>query len=332
MPGASRPAPGIRSLRRPVATLGPVTSSVWPAAEIVEFGRETLAVYDYGPPPGRSLGDVVLLHGMTDVARSLEPVADSLCDRYRVVLYDARGHGRSSHPGAYSVLHHVADLHTVLDRLELADPILVGHSLGGHTVANHAGLFPDRVRAVVLLEGMGPPARLRPVDPTERLAQTRTMVESLATSRPPRPVADLDAATERLLAAHGRLDRDRARVLAAEGTRPGPDGGLVWRHDDRTWHWVTSIDQVALEERWGAITAPILAVSGTEAWDTWWATPRGPDRLRIRMTDQEFAERLALFADIEHVDLAEAGHMVHFDQPDRISELVDEFLRRRLET
>ena len=298
---------------------------------MVEFGREALAVYDYGPPPGRSLGDVVLLHGMTDVARSLEPLADSLRDRYRVVLYDARGHGHSSHPGAYSVLHHVADLHALLDWLDLTEPILVGHSLGGHTVANLAGLFPDRVRAVVLLEGMGPPAQMRSPEAAERLGQTRTMVESLATSRPPRPLADLDAAAERLLAAHGRLSRERARVLAAEGTRPGPDGGLVWRHDDRTWHWVTSIDQVALEERWAAITAPILAVSGAEAWDTWWATPRGPNRLRIRMSDSEFAERLALFADIEHIELAEAGHMVHFDQPGRISELVADFLQRRLE-
>ena len=299
---------------------------------MVPFGRETTAVYDYGPPAGRSLGDVVLLHGMADVARSLEPLADSLRDRYRVILLDARGHGRSSHPGAYSVLHYVADLQAFLDRFGLDRPILIGHSLGGHTVANHAGLFPDRARAVVLLEGMGPPAQLRSPTPAARLAHSRSMVEALGASPGHRPQPDLDAAVDRLLSTHPRLDPDRARVLAAEGTRPGPEGGLVWRHDERTWHWVASIDQAALEERWAAITAPVLAVSGAEAWDTWWTRNRGPARDRVRLTADEFAERLALFADIEHVELAEAGHMVHFDQPGRIGELVDGFLQRRLET
>jgi pimeloyl-ACP methyl ester carboxylesterase len=127
------------------------------------------------------------------------------------------------------------------------------------------------------------------------------------------------------------LDRDRARVLADDGTKPGPDGGLVWRHDERTWHWVTSIDQQALEERWAAITAPVLAVSGAEAWDNWWTRNRGPGGDRTRMTAEEFEQRLAIFADMTHVELAEAGHMVHFDQPDRVSDLVDRFLAERLE-
>ena len=104
----------------------------------------------------------------------------------------------------------------------------------------------------------------------------------------------------------------------------------MWRHDERTWHWVTSIDQVALEQRWAAITAPVLAVSGDEAWDTWWTRTREPGFERVRMTDDEFAQRLALFADIEHVELAEAGHMLHFDQPTRVNELIQGFLSARV--
>ena len=303
----------------------------WPDPTNLELGRETLAVYDYGPPSnGAGRGDVVMLHGMADVARSLQPLAEPLTDRFRVVLFDARGHGRSSHPGAYSVLHYVADLHALLDRLEIADPILIGHSLGGHTAANHAGLFPELARAVVLLEGLGPPATIRPTRAADRLAHTRSMVEALRATPHHRPQPDLDAAAARLTSTHARLDPAWARVLAAEGTRPGPDGGLMWRHDERTWHWVTSIDQVALEQRWAAITAPVLAVTGAEAWDTWWTRTREPGFERVRMTDDEFAERLALFTDIEHVELAEAGHMLHFDQPARVTELIERFLSARV--
>ena len=308
----------------------------WPEPTSIELGRETLAVYDSGPPAAGAgqidggADDVVLLHGMADVARSLEPLARPLAERHRVVAFDARGHGRSSHPGAYSVLHYVADLHALLDRLAIERPILIGHSLGGHTAANHAGLFPERAKAVVLLEGLGPPARIRPTDPAGRLAHGRSMIEALVATPRHRPQPDLAAATERLLAAHPRLDHERARILAADGTKPGPEGGLVWRHDERTWHWVTSIDQPALEERWAAITAPVLAISGAEAWDTWWTRTRSPGVDRVRMTDDEFAERLARFADIEHVELAEAGHMVHFDQPDEVNRLIDRFLADRV--
>ena len=84
------------------------------------------------------------------------------------------------------------------------------------------------------------------------------------------------AAAARLTTTHTRLDPDRALLLAEEGTIPGPDGGRVWRHDERTWHWIASVDHGALEERWAAITVPTLAVTGAEAWDTWWARPGGP--------------------------------------------------------
>lgn len=306
--------------------------TAWPAPTTATLGRETLAVYDYGPPRNDSRGDVLLLHGMADVARSLEPLASTLADRYRVAAFDARGHGRSSHPGAYSVLHFVADLAGIIDALDLDRPILIGHSLGGHTVANYAGLYPDRIRAAVLLEGLGPPALPVPEAAPQQLEYARSMIDLLRSSPRHRPQPDIPAAAARLTAIHTRLHPERALLLAEEGTIPDTDGGRVWRHDERTWHWIASVDPVRLEQRWAAITAPVLAVSGAEAWDTWWARPGGPVAGRVKMTSDQFAARLALFADVEHVELPEAGHMVHFDQPRRVNELVDDFLGRRLET
>jgi pimeloyl-ACP methyl ester carboxylesterase len=294
------------------------------------LGREQVAVYDLGPPPGQSRGDVVLLHGMADVARSLEPLARSLADQYHVVAYDARGHGRSTHPGAYSQYHFVGDLLGVIEACGLADPILIGHSLGGQTVANFAGLYPDQVTAAVEMEGLGPPTMHPPNTAPVRLDHDRAMVEALRSSPHHRPQPDIASAASRLTKVHTRLDPDRALLLAEEGTVPGPEGGRVWRHDERTWHWIASIDYDALARRWAAVTAPVLAVSGAEAWEGWWARPGGPSQGRTRMTDQQLAERLALFADLEHVEVPEAGHMLHFDQPDRINQLVNDFLDRRL--
>lgn len=306
--------------------------TAWPSPTTTNLGRESIAVYDYGPPPARCEGDVLLLHGMADVARSLEPLALSLVDRYRVVAFDARGHGRSSHPGAYSVLHFVTDLAAVIEVLELERPVLIGHSLGGHSVANYSGLYPDRVRAAVLLEGLGPPSPSLPATASHHIDHARTMIDLLGASPRHRPQSDIPAAARRLTSAHTRLQPDRALVLAQEGTIPGGDGGRVWRHDERTWHWIASVNQVALEQRWSAITAPVLAVTGAEAWETWWARPGGPVAGRVKMTDEQFAARLALFSDIEHVELPEAGHMVHFDQAEGINQLVNDFLERRVES
>lgn len=268
---------------------------------------------------------------MADVARSLEPLAQSLVDNYRVVLFDARGHGRSSHPGAYSGFHFSADLANVIDVLELDRPILIGHSLGGHSVANYAGLYPNQVEAVVLLEGLGPPTPPPADTPTAHLDHDRAMIEVLRSHPRHRPQPDIAAAASRLTATHTRLEPDQALLLAEDGTMPGPEGGRVWRHDERTWHWITSVDHAAMSHRWAAITVPVLAVSGAEAWETWWARPGGPTADRPRMTDDQFRERLATFQDLEHVELPEAGHMLHFDQPERISQLVVDFLLRRVD-
>ena len=270
-----------------------------------------------------------MIHHSQCLSLSLEPLAHSLTDRYRVLAFDARGHGHSSHPGAYSVLHFVADLADFLDAYELERPILIGHSLGGHSVANYAGLHPDRVRAAVLLEGLGPPMVPPSQDPESTVDHTRAMLQVLRNRRGTRPQPDVAAAADRLRATHPRLDPEWALSLAEAGTKPTSEG-RVWRHDQRTWQWIASLDHHQLSHRWAAITAPVFAVSGDEAWETWWTRANGPVGDRVRMTDEQFAARLALFRDIEHVDLPEAGHMVHFDQPDRVNALVNDFLHRRI--
>jgi len=143
------------------------------------------------------------------------------------------------------VLHYVADLVGIIEAHDIRDPILIGHSLGGHTVANYAGLFPDRIRAVVLLEGMGPPSPAIADTVAAQLERGRMMVEMLRHRSRHRAQPDIAAAADRLRTVHPRLDPERALLLAEEGTMPGPDGGRIWRHDERTRHWIASVDHGA---------------------------------------------------------------------------------------
>jgi pimeloyl-ACP methyl ester carboxylesterase len=95
----------------------------------------------------------VLLHGLAGHAGEWDATARRLSPRYRVVAVDQRGHGAAERrPQDVSRAAYVADTVTVIDRLGLRRPVVVGQSLGGHTAMLTAAAHPDRVRALVLIE------------------------------------------------------------------------------------------------------------------------------------------------------------------------------------
>ena len=92
---------------------------------------------------------IVFTHGFSDNWRCLSPLADAFRDRYRVVLYDSRGHGLSDAPSTeYGPDTRVRDLVEVCTHLNVQNPILYGHSLGADTVANAVSSLEPR--AVIL--------------------------------------------------------------------------------------------------------------------------------------------------------------------------------------
>lgn len=119
----------------------------------VETNGIDLHYYRTGTKMGRT---IVLAHGLYDDGRCWAPLANELASRFDVVLYDARGHGRSSKPAnGYAVADRVADLRGLVERLEVTDPVLMGHSFGGNTVAATAAVFPDLPQAIVLEDPAG---------------------------------------------------------------------------------------------------------------------------------------------------------------------------------
>ncbi|MFF1908310.1 alpha/beta fold hydrolase [Kitasatospora sp. NPDC058218] len=101
---------------------------------------------------------VVLAHGWTCSTAFWAPVINRLADRYRVVAYDQRGHGRSEVPPSrirYSTRALAEDLCAVLTRTVPAGEraVLVGHSMGGMTVMAAAGRpeVTERTAAAVLV-------------------------------------------------------------------------------------------------------------------------------------------------------------------------------------
>jgi 3-oxoadipate enol-lactonase len=83
--------------------------------------------------------------------RIWQELVPSFADRFRIVLYDKRGHGLSDAPPApYRMDDHTDDLLALLDHLEIESAALVGLSVGGMIAQRAAVRAPDRIKALVL--------------------------------------------------------------------------------------------------------------------------------------------------------------------------------------
>ena len=238
---------------------------------------------------------LVMLHGIRDVAWSLMPIADALANDFLVVLPDLRGHGDSDNPGQYASWHFVYDLHRVLEEVAVAPALLFGHSLGGQIVTHYAALFPAKVRGLVLAEGFGPPLRPADTDPAQHWrAQAERLVSAMSLPERSRPLPSVEFAAQRLLANNPRLSPTVARALAERCTYLDDSGDRHWKFDQRASQIWLGVDLQANRERWRALTAPTLVITGALAHEHWQRQMPIPG-WSGRFTDDDLADRLACF-------------------------------------
>jgi pimeloyl-ACP methyl ester carboxylesterase len=136
----------------------------------VEGGK--LAAYALRAPGERTAAadrpKVLAVHGITATSRVWLAVARKLHGRAELIAPDLRGRGRSNALGApYGLASHARDLLAVLDRFELERAVLVGHSLGAYVIARFAVDHPERVSALVLVDGGLTIPGVERVDPQE---------------------------------------------------------------------------------------------------------------------------------------------------------------------
>ena len=210
----------------------------------VESTNGVTIAYDVigeGPP-------LVLVHGITQSARTWDPLMDALQAAHRVVRLDLRGHGASSNGARYEPADFAADVHAVVSEEGLVEPLLVGHSLGGIVVTAYASTYGG-CRGVVN------------VDQTLQLGGLKDMLGQIE------PLLRADAETFRATidAVFATLDGplhadERARVAAT--SRPDQDVVLgVW-----SIMFDSTADQLnaTVESLVGSITAPYLSLHGVD--------------------------------------------------------------------
>jgi pimeloyl-ACP methyl ester carboxylesterase len=248
----------------------------------------------------------VLVHGFLDLAYGWHEVAP-LLDAH-VIAPDLRGHGDSDWIGAggyYHFLDYVADLDEVIARMARKRVILVGHSMGGSVSSYWAGTRPDRLAALALLEGLGPPDQ----SDVELGGRTAQWIEAWKTARTKvKPMASLDDAAARLRKHDPLLSEPLSLRLAEAGTR-AIAGGYAWKHDPlhlTMGPYPFRRDHAA--RYWRRIACPVLVVDGAKTI--------------MNLPDPERAARRAELANHRHATLAGAGHMMQRHQPEPLAHLL----------
>ncbi|MGZ2499326.1 pimeloyl-ACP methyl ester carboxylesterase [Ralstonia sp. 151470066-2] len=277
-------------------------------------------VREWGEPGAPIL---FLFHGWMDVSASFQFLVDALRERWHIVAPDWRGYGESARPTdgpgveCYWFADYLADLEAIVDHYQPEGQVtLVGHSLGANVVCLYAGIRPERVRRVVDLEGFGMTASKASQAP-RRYAR---WLDELKDKPRLNTYATVEDVAARLQKTNPRLPADKAAFLAQHWSHQGADGR--WEILGDPAHKIINPQLYRLDEVmevWRRVTAPVLHVEAVDS----------PTLKAIagEMPLPEFKKRFAAFPDFREVLIADAGHMLHHDQPEQVAMLIEEFCR-----
>ena len=246
---------------------------------------------------------LLLLHGFTGHARSWDPLAGAMTDRYRVLALDLRGHGETDWAPAdrYGADDMVGDVQAFVQALGLERVALLGLSFGGLVATIYAGLRPSVLTACVVVD-IGPEmapagaARIRSNVTAGDVFETRDAAFAVARAENGVPPAALHR--ERCYQGLMRTDDGRwtyryDRALRRPGTLRVPESAGVWRSCEN-------------------IVAPTLVVRGA----------------RSDILSPEIAERMvATIPRASLVTIADAGHGVPYDAPESFAAAIRGFLK-----
>lgn len=252
---------------------------------------------------------VVMLHGIRGYAETFAGVAQALQPGVRVVAYDQRGRGESDWDPQHNYYTdaYVDDLDAVVRALGLQRFDLLGHSMGGINAIVYAARHPQQVRRLVI-EDAGPGA-FEASDGATRIRK------EFATT--PHRFDTWEAATDFMRALRPTVTEEARQQRLKSMLKELPGGGFTWRYD-HVGIAATRLNPdpsraIDLASHVQAIACETLVVRGGRS-----------DYLQPEMV----ARMRTLNPRIEAIDIPDAGHYIHDDQPERFAQAVTAFLKR----
>jgi len=256
---------------------------------------------------------LLFLHGFSNDAHVWDWVAPVLAPHYRVVALDQRGHGESGRDpeGRYDHETMARDANAALESLGVSRVVIVGHSLGGRVAMRFAGLFPEKLAGLVIVDS-APDLDARG---TTRISQDVQAQDWSFAS-----VADYERVLQRQYAA---TKPEILAQLAVHWTRKRDDG-----------RYELKLDPGFMKARKGVSAEDAKAWSESEAKHLWAALAKLPcPALVVRgaasdVMSAEVADKMVddVIPNAKLETVARAGHSVMLDNPEAFEKVLTAFV------
>lgn len=262
-----------------------------------------LGAFAWGDP---SSPLILAFHGWLDNAASFSRLGPALADHYRVLALDLPGHGHSFHRpsgASYELLDYVRDLAPLFDRLvPEAGAVLLGHSLGGIIASLLTVAVPERARALMLIDSLGPLTGKAEAFP-DQLKQAIDRVRQGSRGQPPR-YASLEEAIEARMNGRIPLTRAAAECIVPRSLQQDQDG-WQWHTDARLrYPSMHRLEEDEVEAYLAAIALPTLLIRasrGMAAFKPEWLEHRLPKLADCTLMDVAGSHHCHLDADGEGI-------------------------------
>lgn len=258
----------------------------------------------------KELPPLLALHGWLDNCHSFIPLAPYLTKHFYVIAIDLPGHGHSSHlpQGChYHFIDAIFIIKNIIDALGIKQIHLLGHSMGGCLASLVAGVIPEAILSLALIEALGPFSS--PEHTCQ--AQLNHFLQHELTKQLEqrgRPYSSLESAAQ-ARANGGYLPMEFARLLCERGVEER-DGYFFWRHDRRlqsaTPLRMTELQILSCLETITAHTCLIWAKQGFNF-------------------DEQLVEKRIMSIQHIRVHYLDGGHHLHMEQPLALSSCLNDF-------
>ncbi|MBD1559086.1 alpha/beta hydrolase [Vibrio sp. S9_S30] len=264
---------------------------------------------------------VVFVHGWMDNAESFSGVMKALNQKdptLHLVAIDLPGHGLSSDKGTdnfYPFHDYIDDLHSVLPKFSSNKTILVGHSLGALITSCYSAAFPEKVAALVEIEGYGPLAE-SPENSTKRL-RTGVLSRKKYREKKPKSLSDPEDAV-RIRAIRTQVAQALIRPMTYRALEQ-KDGQWYWRHDEKLK--CDSLYRMSDQQRKDIlenITCPHLVILGEKGF----SSLKDHHPLKRGEHDEKRPHNNEKWESIP------GGHHCHLEHPEKVSELIMDLVNK----
>lgn len=246
---------------------------------------------------------LIILHGLYGSSDNWISIARKLENHYTVLLPDLRNHGASPHSSTHSFAEMVDDLAQFYEETGTENAFLIGHSMGGKVAMRFAASYPEKVNRLMIID-IAPKNYLAGNNSSQHIRQHERILELLQ---------DPDLShfhTRKELDDYFSLKvkEEPVRLFLLKNIHRNPAGIFEWKINaavlrDSFRPMVSEVDWSWFEGLRPIMAYPVTFVRGLNS---------------EYVSDADWKDILKIYPEAKLIDVPDAGHWLHAEQPDKL--------------